>query len=193
MTKDHVAFRVVVVDDTLARRLFPVCIVECFFALFVSLFVLSELEFRLVSVWLPISRSSWNARKPSCGCEASLRALERIQARYWSVESFWPFCVPEHTCRCQHVMLGNGLKGKLINFLGQVGGKKSTNLWMPNVKNSGIGCSYNFYIRPNILAIEHHIFASPSKLIRQTWLASQDKIQDDVDFLILFILNSMTH
>lgn len=97
ITKDHVAFLVVDVDDPLVRAIFTV---KCFFVLFVSI-VLSELAFWLVSVWLPISMSSWKARNPSCGCDASFSALERMQARYWSVESFWPLgTVPEQTWQC---------------------------------------------------------------------------------------------
>ena len=49
--------------------------------------------FRFIA-WLAMS--SRNARKPSWACEASFRARERMQARYWSVESRWPG-PPEHT------------------------------------------------------------------------------------------------
>lgn len=103
ITKDHVDF-FVVVDDVLARRFFPVWTVDwCFLVFFAAasmLLELNELEFKLwvASVWFPNSRSSWKARKPSCGWDASLSALERMQARYWSAESFWPFWEPEQTC-----------------------------------------------------------------------------------------------
>lgn len=109
ITKDHVDF-LVVVDDVLARRFFPVWTVECCFLVLLCAasmwFELSELAFKLCvdSVWFPNSRSSWNARKPSCGWDASLSALERMQARYWSAESFWPFCVPEQTCLKETLM-----------------------------------------------------------------------------------------
>lgn len=149
----------VVVDDVLARRFFPVWTVEwCFLVLFCAasiLFEFSELEFKLWvdSVWFPNSKSSWNARKPSCGWEASFNALERMQARYWSAESFWPFCVPEQTC----------LKKTLIKFLTNEKDRNKSHLRMPNVKNSWIGCSNDFYIRPNVLAIKHHIFSAPTR------------------------------
>lgn len=51
-------------------------------------------RFRAVVCGLVTLLSSRKARKPSCACDASLRARERIQARYWSVDC----CSPVHTC-----------------------------------------------------------------------------------------------
>lgn len=38
---------------------------------------------------------------------------------------------------------------------------------MPNVKNSRVGGADDFYVRPHILSIQHHIFAAPSGLIEK--------------------------
>lgn len=35
-------------------------------------------------------------------------------------------------------------------------------LWMPNVKNTGIGTADYFYIGSNIFTIQHHVLISPS-------------------------------
>lgn len=141
ITKDHVAF-FVVGGDILAREVFPPW---SFFMLFEASLV-SELEFWLVSVWFPSSKSSWKAKKPSCGWEASFKALERMQARYWSAESFCPFCVPEQTC-CR------GKELKLMRFFAQETIFSIANLRMPNVENSWISCSNHFDVWPHILPI----------------------------------------
>src|SRR5690349_631207 len=40
-------------------------------------------------------------------------------------------------------------------------------LWMPNVKNSRISSANDFYVRTNILSIQHHIFTAPSVFIEK--------------------------
>lgn len=35
------------------------------------------------------------------------------------------------------------------------------------MEHAGIGRSYDFYVGPHVLAIEHHIFAAPTNLIKK--------------------------
>lgn len=60
--------------------------------------LLETMLFWLFGVFIWLAMSSRKARKPSWACEASLRARERMHARYWSVERRWPPGLPEHTC-----------------------------------------------------------------------------------------------
>jgi hypothetical protein len=36
---------------------------------------------------------------------------------------------------------------------------------MPNVEDARISGASDFYVRPNVLAVQHHIFSAPSKRI----------------------------
>lgn len=95
--------------------LFPLLasVVCCRLLSALALCVMLVVRFRVVVCRLVTLLSSRKARKPSCACDASLRARERIQARYWSVDC----CSPVHTCTEQYSQLMSILRNSCWLYL----------------------------------------------------------------------------